>query len=312
STALVADAFHSFADVVGSTGIVVATKVSARAPDADYPYGRGKAEFIGAIFVYTVLLFFAAAIVISSIRSMLGDDLESPHLMTLLGAVVSVFHNLLMFRYLTCVGKRNNSPAILADAFENRADAISSVACIGGILGAMLLHPICDPIAALLVGVVIFWNCQAQLREAGSGLLDRSMDLDDIDRIRCAVLEDERVQEVRFLRTRQTGARFWIEVGIGVAADLSIADADTLALRLRRRIERSPQCHFAQIYVLPARSAQSEAEAQPEEAAQPEAEAQPEEAAQPEAEPEPLGDGGRPDDVGAERAALEEGLDEDV
>ncbi len=84
SSALVADAMHSFADVVGSVGIVVATRVSAKEADDDYPYGRGKAEFLGAVFVYTILLFFAGGIAFHATRLMLSDDLEAPHYVTLL------------------------------------------------------------------------------------------------------------------------------------------------------------------------------------------------------------------------------------
>lgn len=109
SAALVADAMHSFADVVGSTGILIATRVSGREPDARYPYGRGKAEFIGAAFVYTVLLFFAAGIVVGAIQTMLEDSPEPPQFFAALGALFSVLYNYLMYKYATCVGRRNNS-----------------------------------------------------------------------------------------------------------------------------------------------------------------------------------------------------------
>lgn len=251
SSALVADAMHSFADVVGSTGIVIATRISALEPDANYPYGRGKAEFLGAIFVYTVLLMFAIGIVYHAIVNMFADNLEAPHVLTLLGAVVSVLHNIFLFKYFSCVGRRNNSPAILADAFENRADAISSVACIFGIFGAMVVHPICDPIAALAVGIVIFWNCQEQLREAASGLMDRALDEDDRERIEHVLLDDEHVSKVAFLRTRQSGARYWMDIGLEVPAELTTTEADEVMNRLRQRLARSPQYHFAQFFLMP-------------------------------------------------------------
>lgn len=252
SAALVADAMHSFADVIGSTGILVATKVSARQPDRYFPYGRGKAEFIGAIFVYTVLLFFAGGISISALSSIINPaGLESPHVATLLGALISVMYNYVMYKYSTCVGKQNRSPAILADAFENRADAISSVACIGGIFGAMLVHPVCDPIAALVVGIVIFWNCQEQLREAAAGLMDKGLPTQDQERIKRAVLNHQRVVEVSFLRTRRTGARYWIDVGVLVPGDVGVEQADAVAAEIRRNLSRASYCHHAEVFVEP-------------------------------------------------------------
>jgi cation diffusion facilitator family transporter len=251
SAALVADAFHSFADVVGSTGILVATKVSSKQPTHRYPYGTGKAEFLGAVFIYTFLIFFAGGIVYHAVLRMFHPELAAPHFATLLGAVVSIGYNYIMFRYATCVGRRNNSPAILADAFENKADAISSVACVGGIFGAMFVHPICDPIAALLVGLVIFWNCQEQLREAASGLLDMGLSAEDVEHIKKIALKHEGVVGVRLVRTRRTGARYWMDIELDVPRDLRVASVDEIAAKIRDELKQNPLCHHVEIFAFP-------------------------------------------------------------
>lgn len=258
SAALIADAVHSFADVVGSSGILVATKVSAKSPDEDFPYGRGKAEFIGAAFVYTILLFFAGGIIVASVRAMLSDELEAPHFATLLGGVVSVFYNLVMYRYATCAGRRNDSPAILADAFENRADAISSMACIVGILGALVIHPICDPIAALVVGIIIAWNCQEQLREAATGLMDNGLSRRETEIIESLALGCPEVQAVQFVRTRRMGPRFWADVGIEMRSDLGVEKADEIAAAIAREVKGLPRCFHAEVYVVSASDPTSE------------------------------------------------------
>ena len=249
SQALVADALHSFADVIGSTGILIATKVSSKDPDDYLPYGRGKAEFIGAAFVYTVLLFFAGGISFTAIKSIISGEMHPPHFVTVLGAVVSVLYNFIMYKYATCVGQRNHSPAILADAFENRADAISSVACIGGILGAMFVHPICDPIAALVVGIIIFFNCKEQLIEAAKSLMDGGLEPEDVEKIRGIVARQPGVVGVPFLRTRRTGARFWFDVGIEVSPDTGVEEADRVAMAIRGLVKRHPQSHHVEVYV---------------------------------------------------------------
>jgi len=258
SAALVADAIHSFADVVGSTGILVATRVSSRTPDERFPYGTGKAEFLGAVFVYTVLFFFAGGIVYHAIGKMLHPDLAPPHFATLLGAFVSIVYNYIMFRYATCVGRRNNSPAIMADAFENKADAISSVACVAGIVGAMYIHPICDPIAALGVGAVIFWNCQQQIREATHGLLDTGLSAADVDHVKQIALKYGGVLDVRFVRSRRTGARYWMDIGLDVPCDLDVDKVDEIAVHIRDELKRNPLCHHVEVFAFPEAAATTE------------------------------------------------------
>lgn len=254
SAALVADAFHSFADVLGSSTILVSTRVASKAPDAEFPYGRGKAEFIGAVFVYVVLLFFAFGIVWEAIQSMLAADIRPPHYVTAAGALVSVLYNYTMYKFTACAGARNNSPAIMADAFENRADALSSVAVIGGIIAARLIHPICDPIAALVVGLVIIWNCQEQLRGATQGLMDRGLPPERIDAIKEKVLGQPGVCGIAYLRTRQSGVRYWIDLGIRVPDALTVDQADRVANAVRGTVGSSPQCHYVEVYTFPGES----------------------------------------------------------
>lgn len=252
SAALVADAVHSFGDVLGSTSILVATRVAAYPPDSKFPYGRGKAEFIGAVFVYVVLLFFAGGIVIGSVQSMLSGSLSPPHYVTAAGAFVSVLYNYIMYRFTACAGARNNSPAILADAFENRADALSSVAVIIGIIAAHVIHPICDALAALAVGIIILWNCQERLRDAASGLMDRGLPTERVEAIKQAVLGHSLVSSVEFVRSRQTGSHFWIDLGIRVPEGLTVDDADRLASAVRGTVAATPQCQFVEVYLFPA------------------------------------------------------------
>jgi len=250
SSALVADAMHSFADVMGSSSILVATRVSSQSPDTRFPYGRGKAEFVGAVFVYVLLAFFAGGIVWTSSRAILDGTAERPHIVTAVGALVSVLYNYLMYKYATCAGTRNNSPAILADAFENRADALSSVAVIIGIFAALLINPVCDAIGALIVGVIILWNCQEQLRIAARGLMDNGLPPDNVATITSAAMQDG-VLDVLFVRTRQTGVRFWMDVGVAVAPDASVDRADKISAAVRSAVMQTPLCHHVEVYVLP-------------------------------------------------------------
>jgi cation diffusion facilitator family transporter len=251
STALVADAIHSFGDVIGSASILVATNSSGKKPDHKFPYGRGKAEFISAVFVYVMLLFLATGIMISSLRSILSNEISPPHFVTAASAVVSVLYNWLMYKYTACVGQRNNSPAIMADAFENRADAISSVAVIGGIIAARLIHPILDPIGALIVCVIIFWNCQEQLREATAGLMDRGMPEDRLKVIRHVAAEQRGVLKVTFVRTRQTGVHYWVDIGVEVHASATVEQADEIAAAVQSAVSTTPQIHYVDVYVSP-------------------------------------------------------------
>jgi cation diffusion facilitator family transporter len=253
STALIADGFHTFTDVIGTSVIIASRKVAHGPADGCHPYGHGKAEFMGSTFTYALVLCLGGAIFIKSLFVIFEGQMEAPQFVTLLGAAVSVAGNSIMYLLGACAGKRNNSPAILANAFENRADAMSSVAVIVGIAAAIFVHPIWDPIAAMTVGAIIFGNCVIELKKSMSGLMDRALPSETVGRIRRVALAQEGVVGVDFLKTRQTGTDYWVDLGILVHENLNVAHSDRIAAAVRNELmRRSERFRQVEVYVSPA------------------------------------------------------------
>jgi len=238
SSALVADGLHSGTDVIGTSVILFTRGVSERPADTCHPYGHGKAEFMGAACIYTVLFFLSVGIFGSGLLMIIEGELGKPSLVTILAAGVSVGYNTIMYLYGRCAGRRNNSPALLANAFENRADAISSVACILGIGAALLIHPIFDPIAGMAVGVVIFMNCIEQMKESLGGLLDESMAPGSLQRLRELTCTVSGVQGIDFVKARPIGTDFWVDLGIVVDGNIDVAAGDEIARNVRTLLMR--------------------------------------------------------------------------
>jgi cation diffusion facilitator family transporter len=252
SSALIVDGAHSLTDVVGSANILIAATIARKPPDEGHPYGHGKAEFIGGGIVYSVLLVLSASMVVGAVRIILVGAHESPHYITLLAAIVSVLVNYFMYRYGSCAGTRCNSAALLADAFENRADAISSLATVFGIVGGIFVHPLCDPIAAAVVGLIILYNCIQQLREAASNLLDRGLPPEVARSVERLVLLHPDVLRVDYVRTRQTGPQYWVDIGLRVEKALGVDRCDALVTQVRSELmRRCDQFQAVEVFIVP-------------------------------------------------------------
>jgi divalent metal cation (Fe/Co/Zn/Cd) transporter len=81
-------------------------------------------------------------------------------------AIASVVTKEAMFRYTLKVGKRNNSLAVIANAWNHRSDAYSSVAALAGIVAARLAFEYLDPIAGLVVSALIINKLKIQKLQA--------------------------------------------------------------------------------------------------------------------------------------------------
>lgn len=137
SAALVADALHSLADVVCTVVTIISLKISAQPADDDHHYGHGKIQFVSSAIVGTVLFTGAVLLFFEAVLKVLEGNAEAPASIAVMGALVSITINELMYRYQSCVGKELNSPALKANAWDNRSDALSSVGVLFGIIGAL-------------------------------------------------------------------------------------------------------------------------------------------------------------------------------
>jgi len=254
SPALIADGLQSAINVVGTTVILASTRISGRPPTREFPYGHGKVELLSSMFIYLVLIGLAIFISVGSWLLLVGGHEHPPHLVTMLGAMVSILYNVMMYRMGQCAGVRAGSPALLANSFENRADAASSVAVALGIILAILVHPACDPMAALVVGILIFADCVHKGHKALRGLMDhRSLSPAVHQRIRELVAGHAGVTRVDFVKLRPTGTGYWLDLGIEVAPGTVVERADAIAHAVEESLmRRSRRFSAVEVYVLPA------------------------------------------------------------
>lgn len=225
SKALVADAVHSGADLISSVMLLLGLKVARRPADSRYPYGYGKVEYLVSIIIYSSLLAAGAVILADAISCIVHKEEVSPSAPTLGGAVISVLLNELMFRQSLCAGTQLGSPSMVANAWEKRSDALSSIAVLAGIAGAKMGFHLLDPAAAILVAFYVAKISVQMLLDAFRRLLDPSLEPAEVEGIRKAVAQVAGVNETTGLRTREIGQMAWVDLEVLVDGDVGVTDA---------------------------------------------------------------------------------------
>ncbi len=249
SAALLADAMHSGADVVASGVTMLSLKISNRPPDEKHPYGYGNIQFISSSIVGLILILGAVYLIYESVMAIVHGDIAAPNMAAILGAGLSALTNELMYRYQSCVGKENNSPAIIANAWDNRSDAYSSIAVLVGIFIAVLGFPIADNLAAIAVGFMVIHIGVELNADAISGLMDSSMEVDDLKIVYDVVSEIQGVEGIAYLRGRNIGEDLHIEINIKIDRKLSVKEADRIGDWVEEKI-RYELVHVKDVFVL--------------------------------------------------------------
>ncbi|MBF0381837.1 MAG: magnetosome biogenesis CDF transporter MamB [Magnetococcales bacterium] len=236
SAALVADSFHSSADVIASSVTMVSLRISGKPADDDHTYGHGKIQFISSAIVGLILLTGAIFIMIGAIKKIASGSYEAPEAVALLGAGVSVLCNEFMYRYQSCVGRENNSPAIIANAWDNRSDAYSSVAVLIGIGFAVFGFPIADSLAALGVSIMVIRIGLELINDSIDGLMDASPEMDDLQGIYRATRKVAGILGISYMRARTTGEDLHVEINIEVDETLKVYEGDLIVEVLKQKI----------------------------------------------------------------------------
>ena len=244
SSAMLADAVHSLSDFVTAVVVIVLVTISSKPKDAGHDYGHGKYETLATSIIGLALLVVGVSLFWDSLHKVfdywvLGEPLESPGWIALMAALVSILIKELLFQITYRVGKRQNSQAVIANAWHHRSDALSSIGTTLGIGGAILLGPdwhVLDPLAAMVVSVFIVKVSLELMIPAINDLLEQSLPKEAENEILSIISENPKVKEPHNLRTRRIGNDFAIEVHIRVDGDMSVREAHALTKEIERKL----------------------------------------------------------------------------
>ena len=234
SSALIADAGHSFSDLLSDMVTLWAVRMAGIPKDENHPYGHGKFETVGAFFVALMLVFTGIGVAWHVLNKM--NSPEVPGTSALWMAAIAIAVKEALFHLTRMVGRRSGSRILLANAWHHRSDAISSVAALVGIAGANWGIPMMDPIAGVLVaGLIVKAGIDIgyeSLRE----LTDEIPEEEVIIELEKILADVKGVDHYHEMRARRMGPHLLVDLHIEVDSMMSISAAHQVAERVRLRI----------------------------------------------------------------------------
>ncbi len=245
SSAMIADAVHSLSDFITDIVVIAFVKISSKPADQDHDYGHGKYETVASSIIGMALVVVAVMLgwngVEKVIRFAHGDTLETPGIIALVAAALSVVLKEWVFRITRKVAKEVGSQALEANAWHHRSDAFSSIGTFIGIGGAVALGSgwaVLDPIASIVVSILIFVAAFRLLRQASGELLEESLPKETEDRIEAIVYADKMVSDIHRLHTRRIGSIIAIEMHLRMPGDISLEESHRHATAIEQALRR--------------------------------------------------------------------------
>lgn len=255
SAAMVSDAVHSASDVFTTVIVIIGISASKKKADSSHQYGHERMESIATLVLAAVLLATGVGIGYSAVRNIFGNntDLKIPTMLPLIVAILSIAAKEWMFWYTRAAAKKLNSSAMMADAWHQRSDSLSSVGSFIGILGARLGFPVLDSVASLVICLFVVKVACNVFRDTIAKLTDRSCDSETEQKIREIILAQEGVLGLDDLKTRLFGSRIYIDVEISADGEQTLVTTHGIAERVHDSIEDAlPNVKHCMVHVNPA------------------------------------------------------------
>lgn len=252
SQAILADGVHSLTDLASDVAVLIGLRYGDRPADPSHPYGHRRMHTLAAMFIGLVLLGLAWEIgyrAVLSLRDVHRTTITGPWPLVL--ALVTIPVKEFLYQLTVRIGRKTDNPAVIANAWHHRTDAMSSLAAAGGIAGAMFLGKhwsVLDPMMAGVIAAFLVMASAKLIWSSGSELIDRAPGEKTMARIAEIVLRTPGVKTYHAIRARKLGGQVEMDVHVMVDPNLTVREGHDIASNVRRRI-RMAETNVQQVIV---------------------------------------------------------------
>lgn len=244
SQAVVADAFHSLSDCVTDVAVLIGSSYWSAPPDETHPHGHRRIETVITVFIGLALVVVALMIGWNAVSTMMDKDNEPPEMIAFIAAVLSIVVKEGLYQWTAFVGKRVKSPAMIANAWHHRSDALSSIPAAVAVIAAIVFpgYGFIDHIGALLVCIFIFHAAYKISWPALCELTDTGASQKVCDNIELLAKQVEGVKDVHKCRTRYLGSGLQVDLHVLVDPVLSVREGHDISAKVKEElIKKGPE-----------------------------------------------------------------------
>jgi cation diffusion facilitator family transporter len=229
SLALVSAGIESSGDVVAAVLTFFAIRLGGRPADRDHPYGHRRAENLGALGEATILLGGGIFIVVEAVGQLVrGDHGVQAHWYIFVVIAVALAVDVSRIGVSLRSARRYRSAALRSNAFHFAGDLAGSLAVLGGMLAVAGGFAAGDTVAALVVAAIIFSAAIRLIYENARVLMDTAP-ADAQARAEAAIEDLGDVVELRRLRLRESGGRYFADAVVGVPPGQAVVESHSIA-----------------------------------------------------------------------------------
>ena len=237
SLSLLADGVHSVSDMLTDLTVLLGLYLGSKKPDSSHQYGHGKLETLAAVAIAVSLFGVGLGMIYYAALDIAKDKVAHPRNLVLIAAVGAIAVKEVVYRVTKTVAMKYHCAAALANAWHDRADALSSLAVIAGVVAQKFRFNHGDQVAAIAVGIMVVVVSVRIIADAFGELTERAVDRALIDQIKGIIKANGQIRQYHRLRTRAVGREVFLDLHILVDPSLNVAAAHQIAENLEDALD---------------------------------------------------------------------------
>lgn len=243
SVALIADAFHTLSDLATSFIVLISFHIIAKPSDEKHPFGHGRAEFISAIIMSTLLAITSFELLKQSIERIINPIDIQVSWWVIAVVFVTVLSKEGLALYSMKLSIKINSDTLKADAWHHRLDAISSLLVVLAFIFSYYGFSYLDGPVGIFITLIIFYSAFKVAKSPIDHLLGMPPGEDLLRKIEEITLSFSEVRGVHDVIIHNYGEITVLSLHIEIDENLKFIEAHRIADNVDKSLRRELGAH---------------------------------------------------------------------
>jgi cation diffusion facilitator family transporter len=238
SQAVIADAFHSLSDLATDLAVLFGIRFWDAPADKDHPYGHYRIQTLITVSIGFALFIVALGIGYNGLATLREKHGTQPGWIALSGPLLSIILKEYLYQRTVRIGLLTKSPAVVANAWHHRSDALSSIpALIAVFLSAF--NPdwgYFDHIGAVIVSIFILKVSWDIIKPELLELTEHAASAQDLGEIQSILHGIKEVLSFHKIRTRKMGSGILVDLHIQVDPQMSVIHGHEISRKVKTEL----------------------------------------------------------------------------
>jgi cation diffusion facilitator family transporter len=236
SLALTADGIHSASDIATDLAVLGGIHLSSKPADSEHPYGHGRYETLAGGAVAVAVILVGVFIAWETGSALFAKRVSYPGLPVVMVAIFSILLKEWIYRRTIKAARQLSSPALHANAWHHRSDALSSIAVLFGGIGGLIGWGHADQVAGIVVGGMVVIAGARTVHQVMHELTEGALSDSDLSAIQEAVEKVGGVHSWHDLRTHSVGREIFVDLRVLVDPSLSLVEGHSISTQVEEEV----------------------------------------------------------------------------